>query len=52
MAASAVAFERGDITVFQSLIANPGKPSGLPLDRSRIAVRARPGNDEWGPTFG
>jgi cyclopropane-fatty-acyl-phospholipid synthase len=38
MAGSAVAFERGDITVFQSLIGNPGKPLGLPLDRSRIAV--------------
>jgi cyclopropane-fatty-acyl-phospholipid synthase len=37
MAASAVAFDRGDITVFQSLIGNPGRAFGLPLDRSRIA---------------
>jgi cyclopropane-fatty-acyl-phospholipid synthase len=37
MAASAVAFERGDISVFQTLIANPGRAFGLPLDRSRIA---------------
>jgi cyclopropane-fatty-acyl-phospholipid synthase len=42
MAGSAVAFERGDITVFQTLIANPGGDFGLPLDRSRIArVAAR-----------
>ncbi len=38
MAGSAVAFERGDITVFQSLAAKPGSPSGLPLDRARITA--------------
>jgi cyclopropane-fatty-acyl-phospholipid synthase len=44
MAASAVAFERGDVSVFQTLIANPGKPFGLPLDRSRI--RAATGQED------
>jgi cyclopropane-fatty-acyl-phospholipid synthase len=41
MAGSAHAFERGDITVFQTLAARPGAPHGLPLDRSR-ALRAEP----------
>jgi cyclopropane-fatty-acyl-phospholipid synthase len=42
MAASAVAFDRGDITVFQSLIANPGGAFGLPLDRSQITSTRDP----------
>ncbi|HVW47501.1 MAG TPA: class I SAM-dependent methyltransferase [Solirubrobacterales bacterium] len=40
MAGSAHAFERGEITVFQTLAARPGAPFGLPR------VRARPGEPE------
>lgn len=35
VAGSAHAFERGDITVFQTLAARPGAPHGLPLNRAR-----------------
>lgn len=37
MAGSAHAFERGDITVFQTLAARPGARLGLPLNRARLA---------------
>ena len=36
MPASARAFERGDISVYQVLAAAPGTPHGLPLDRTEL----------------
>ncbi len=38
MAGSAHAFERGEITVFQTLSARPGAPLGLPLDRTKLSL--------------
>jgi cyclopropane-fatty-acyl-phospholipid synthase len=43
MAGAASAFERGEITVFQTLAADPGRPSGLPLDRADIGRRVGAG---------
>ena len=42
LAGSALAFEDGDISVFQVLAARPGAPHGLPLTRETMDDRALP----------
>ncbi|MFT3862890.1 MAG: cyclopropane-fatty-acyl-phospholipid synthase family protein [Solirubrobacterales bacterium] len=51
MTGSAHAFERGDITVFQTLAARPGAAHGLPLDRTRLAP-PEPTPMAWGREVG